>query len=439
MHQLKFRLACRGLLAALLFPLAAAAGPGDPLGPDFLANTPGISDEAESLDIARNASGLTVAAWSGEVQGSPGYKMYVRRFAANGAPLGTEQAIQVNNSGYPAFTVSAAVNDSGQAVVAWTEGFGNFQVRLQRFNATGQPVGMPIPIGDASARVSIEEPAVAMAANGSYTVVWRRYVRQFIPDVPLLVGPGTPLLSFPSTSIMAQRYDANGVAIGAAIRVASVVQVSVPLLTTGLLRSLSAPAVAMRGDGQLLVTWSSMPHDQARDTAPWQARLQRVGADGKLQGSATLVGESTNIRTTAVGLDAQGNAVVMWDQDAGDAEAIFLRRFDAAGKARSAAASAASQPGEIFAPSLAVRPDGSFVIAWVRSTGVFPNRNADIQARRFGTDGNPLAPEFLVNSTNAAGQQSVPEVAVDGLGNEAYLYRSRDAAVGVYARFYQAP
>ncbi|AXQ27853.1 hypothetical protein D0B54_03800 [Solimonas sp. K1W22B-7] len=445
MDRIVFRRVGCGVLAALLLPLAAAAAPGAPQGPPFRLDTPGLVQRVGQVDVAGMASGRFVAAWRGEnnVQ-SAGDGIYLRRFDAAGAPLEADD--HVEGSAGNAHSPAVASNDSGAYAVAWaeTKNFGYEDIYVRAYDAAGQPRGPALQVNEeASYRIRNIEPAVAMAANGDFIVVWLRQ------DPEVVNGSLVFLFSFDyywiqSSAIVAQRFSANGTPLGKAQRVATGVRSEFPLLLDpgngpglGLGRTLSNPSVAMHDDGRTLVAWASKSYDYQSYKQDTELRMQRYSAAGKEQGlSSILVYKSLAIDSTAVDMDAAGNAVVAWS--AGPVQYswerdVMLRRYDAAGKARSAAVLAHVDSARIQEHvDVAVAPGGSFVLGWENSTktpggDVISKR---VEARRFGADGNPLAAEFVV-ADPAYGIRA----AVDALGNPLLVW----GAGGLWGRVFEGP
>src|SRR5206468_3639082 len=88
-------------------------------------------------------------------------------------------------------------------------------------------------------------------------------------------------------------------------------------------------------------------------------------------------------------------------------------------------------------PSVAVAPDGSFVVAWRSDRG---GAGSDVYARRFNVDGSARGGEFRVN-TNLTDNQDQPAVAVDSDGDFVVAWRSNKqdgSGGGVFARLYNA-
>jgi hypothetical protein len=125
----------------------------------------------------------------------------------------------------------------------------------------------------------------------------------------------------------------------------------------------------------------------------------------------------------AVASDADGDFVVAWqsNQD-GSATGIFARLFGSTG---------APLLGELqvntyitsyqFDPTVARRPDGGFVVAWVSRQDGSPF--GGIFARRFDSVGGAIGGEFQVN-TYTTDTQAAPSAAMDGDGDFVVVWQS---------------
>jgi hypothetical protein len=131
-------------------------------------------------------------------------------------------------------------------------------------------------------------------------------------------------------------------------------------------------------------------------------------------------------RSHAIGSDASGDFVVVWqsdDQDGGDL-GVFGQRFDADGTKAGAEFQVNQTTDQDQAtPVVAVNPSGSFVVAWHSGEGI--EYSGDIFARLFDSSGNPATPEFRVTDNSYQYGSNTyylyalqnPAVEVDGTGN----------------------
>ncbi len=437
MNRSIIRVACRGVLVALLLPLAATAAPGDPLGPETRVNTPGTPNGIFGASLARNASGSMVATWL--AYGPQGYGLYVQRLDASGTPLAIEQLVP--GATISASTAGIALQDSGAFVLVWTEpgaSSSRTQVMARRFDAAGNAVGPVLSVSGIETKAVHDQASVDIAPNGDFAVAWRRAVYEVLPDLTIPLGPGPTITQISSSAIMMKRYRANGTPVAEASRVAAGSRTFVPLVGVGIGRALDGPSVALRADGQAWVTWSSLPYGKQ----PSEIRLQRLASDGKALGAAALVGEAnTAVYGTRLRLDAQDNAVIAWMGGGDLGQDVLLRRYSADGQARGEVM-AAHPPSTLYGsgPALAVAPGGSFVVGWSRTEpGNQWPPGYDALARRFGADGLPLGPEFRVNSI-APGRQHLTGLGVDGSGNPAFLIEyEEEPGRGFYLKRYEGP
>lgn len=79
------------------------------------------------------------------------------------------------------------------------------------------------------------------------------------------------------------------------------------------------------------------------------------------------------------------------------------------------------------APEIAALPDGGYVIVWGTLDAAQDGNSSAIKAQRFDADGNPVGPELLVNS-EAAGSQFTPDIAVFADGSFVITWTSNDPA-----------
>ena len=172
----------------------------------------------------------------------------------------------------------------------------------------------------------------------------------------------------------------------------------------------SAPVVAMSGEQDFVIAWSSV-----QDGSGYGVFGRRF-ADGVAQGTEFQVNLYTSDQQdgTAVGIAEDGRFVVVWNsryQDGGEF-GVFARRFDAAGLAQGLELQVnSSTAADQSAPAIAMDALGRFVIAW-QST---QNGATDVFALRFDSSGVAQATEFIVNSFVAGGQR-LPAVAISDSG-----------------------
>jgi hypothetical protein len=140
---------------------------GVPVGSAFQLVAPYPDYE---LHIGSDAAGRVVASWQNGLGGFGSQtepKLFSRRFGADGALLG--DAVQVN--GYTtedAFYPDVAVAADGSFLVIWQAGVGPY-IFAQRYDADGQAAGAVVQVSESTDGL---RPAVTALADGSFVVTW---------------------------------------------------------------------------------------------------------------------------------------------------------------------------------------------------------------------------------------------------------------------------
>jgi VCBS repeat-containing protein len=147
---------------------------------------------------------------------------------------------------------------------------------------------------------------------------------------------------------------------------------------------------------------------------------------------AGLAGADTIVNTTtagpqstydgatgrAVATNASGRTVVVWHDQTSGADEIHARVFDANGAALTGElVLVTTNTGYQDQPAVAMRADGSFVVAW-RAGNDQDGSGTGIYAGTFDANGNPISGEFRINqATNY--DQALPSIAINPSGSGA--------------------
>jgi len=168
-----------------------------------------------------------------------------------------------------------------------------------------------------------------------------------------------------------------------------------------------APAVALGADGKPWFTWTSFGQDGSKS-----------GIIGRDRGAEVLVNEITEGEQTGVVTAplANGGRVVAWmtPGESASESRIAYRVLDANGLPITSEMTVSDEKGlHDRVPSVAGAGDGSFVIAWGRSTT--EGKILGVAARRFDANGTPLGEVIQVSEPGADNIE--PTVAADANGN----------------------
>jgi len=367
-----------------------------PAGSEFLVNSTisGIQEtHSRSLDaVAADASGNFVVVFTAtDVDGTG---VFAQRYNAAGVAQGSEFRVNstiANEQNH----ASVAMDDAGNFVVTWVgeaqdaDSSNQYNIYAQRYSAAGVAQGGEFRVNTNQVGDQLY-PAVAMTASGSFVISW--------------TGP-----SANGNDILAQRYNAAGVAQGGEFRVNSYT-----------INAQQYSSVAMDDAGNFVVTWTS----KNQDANLGDVYAQRYNAAGVAQGSEFRVNtEQFKDQTwSTVTMDASANFVITWtslgqDGDASGDGNIYAQRYNAGGVAQGGEFRInGTTAGDQSDARVAMDAAGNFTVTWM-SFGQDGDSSAqsNIYAREYDATGSALGSEFRVNTTTSASQRfsSVVRAATD--------------------------
>ncbi|MCH9646742.1 MAG: S8 family serine peptidase [Deltaproteobacteria bacterium] len=118
--------------------------------------------------VAMDDEGGFTVAWTVDIGAER--DIFVRRFAADGSPLGSARPVGPNSAGSPRRPAITHTGD-GEMVVVWIQVPGT-HVMAQRFDASGDRVGSETRINQEPSGFDVS-PDVTWLPNGSFLVVWK--------------------------------------------------------------------------------------------------------------------------------------------------------------------------------------------------------------------------------------------------------------------------
>jgi hypothetical protein len=226
-------------------------------------------------------------------------------------------------------------------------------------------------------------PRVATDALGNFVVVWQSNMQDG---------------SF--TGVFGQRFDSSGSELGSEFQV-----------NTYTTDSQERPDIAMDAMGNFAVVWESYRQDGDGESVFGQ----RFASTGAPLGTEFQINTFTTDQQTfpAVGMDAMGNFVVVWESFAQDgaASGIFGQRFDSMGmpvgtefQVNTFTTANQGRPG------VDVSWDGNFVVVW---ESLFQDgSDFGVFGQRFDSGGAALGTELQAN-TFTTDEQEHPDVSFD--------------------------
>lgn len=272
---------------------------GVPVGTQFQVNTFTTSFQS-FVSVAASANGEFVAAWSnsGANPSDASNSVRARLFDSNGAPVGDD--FQVNSYTSSSQTVpSVGMDDAGNFVVVWqSDGSSgsdtsSTSIQGQRYDSAGGAVGTEFQINTYTTD-SQTAPAIAMARDGDFVVVW--------------------------TSAKSDGSDADGSIQGQAFRSNGTTNGGQFTVNTETIGAQTAPEVDIDVAGDFVVVWSSDGSAGADDYK--SIRGQRFNSSGGLPPSVEPEGTEFQVNGYTTGIQAEpsvasvaGGFVVTWYSD----------------------------------------------------------------------------------------------------------------------------
>ena len=379
-----------------------------PTGPEFRVNTTTSPWDQDSLAVAPLADGGFVAAWEVRSRPSGDFDIYAQRFGADGAPAGGEFRANATTVSVQTDPAMAALADGG-FVVSWTGWYGpggaDADVWAQRYAADGAPVG-----GEFRANATVAnnqyDPAIAALADGGFVASW----------------VGSSQANGDDRNIYAQRYAADGSAVGGEFRV-----------NAAIVGDASDPLLFGLAGGGFVASWSTF--DPA--TYRYDLYLRCYAADGAPTGGEFRVDATGpgDLARPAMAALADGGFLLLgvsYHAPTGERD-VRVRRYAADGAPLGGEISIGiALDGSQDSPAISALADGGFVVSWPD----YDRASGDaILARRFAADGTPVDDAFRVKATVA----KTPELATLA-GDEFVAFWTDGAAdLGIHAQRFTVP
>jgi hypothetical protein len=382
-------------------------------GPEILVNA-GRAGSQGAPDVAVAPDGHSVVVW---VDGLFPANVMARVLAADGTPRTGDLRVSTSEpdfQGHPRVAMAA----NGSFVVVWQARASQLEpsrVYGRRFSAGGQPLGARFRLG-IGYHLEQSEPDVASAPNGRFVVAWTENDGKFDGAIPM-------------TDVLSRRFAADGHPLAA------------DFVAAGGWYNQYAPTVAVNASGAFVIGVEEYSESDAHDDGSTYVYAMSFGPDGKLLHflSGFGVGEGFNQRTPSVALADDGTAVLAFEDDRvddPDSFGLLAQRYDAvAGVAAGPLVHVnTTTKDDQSEPSIAMAP-GGFLIAWT-SAGGQDGDGKGVFAQRFAADGSKIGPETALASWRS-GDQSLPAVSIAPSGHGLVVWQSmgRDGeGLGVAAR-----
>ncbi|MGE5608344.1 MAG: SdrD B-like domain-containing protein, partial [Bacillota bacterium] len=359
---------------------------GKPQGDTFQVNVGPIPQFTKSFSLGMDADGDFVVAWYRPSQNGSSAGILARQFSAGGLPQGDEFAVSLVGGtalGNPVI----AMAPSGEYAIGWRNST-EYTLLARRYNAAGEAQGSTIQLGATNTQPP-ENLAIALAPDGSLVAAWDN-------------GQG---VSAHPRDVWAQRIDAAGTSSGV-WRVNS--------YTDG---DQVQPMVAADSAGNFTIAWNSDGQDGDGDGV----YAQRYDASGHpLGGEFRANTETTDDQTLgSIAMTGNGELVIAWTsywQD-GSRDGIYAQFYSADGQPQGDEFRANTHTySEQASPYVALQP-GGFIVTWSNPLPISPYYNyGTIMAQRYGISDEPAAIHGRIwGDANGNGLQDTGEASFAGV------------------------
>lgn len=185
------------------------------------------------------------------------------------------------------------------------------------------------------------------------------------------------------------------------------------------------PSVGLDAAGNAVVVWQ----DDADGNGSYNIAFRRVSNTGALLGSRTIAHANTNYEQTTpgIGVNASGSFVISWTDNSSGSYRVRLAGFTATG-AKSYETYASGPTGFSENSSGAgIDAAGNAYVVW-RDSSV-PGLSGEIKLRSFTPSGTARWATVAVNSASA-GDQTTPAIAVNASGQTVVAWRDSRTPIG---------
>jgi len=177
-------------------------------------------------------------------------------------------------------------------------------------------------------------------------------------------------------------------------------------------------SVGLDSGGNAVVVWGQ----RKLDVTGWEVWSHNY-THGDGWGTAERIDENevNGVAGPAIAVDADGNAVVVWDQTDGDRHDLWSNRYVPSDGWDAPQLIETDDAGDVFRPQVAMDPSGNAIAVWQQSDGTRYN----IWANRHTPGGGWETAERIDANNNASGAER-PQVALDSSGNAIAVWQQSD-------------
>ncbi|MEB3233106.1 MAG: calcium-binding protein [Leptolyngbyaceae bacterium] len=334
--------------------------PDDIDNEDIVVKTTTVNDRLTDPTVAMADDGRFVVVWADDSDVGDGAELRIaaQLYDAEGDANGTEFSITTDLTSINTSPDVAINRTTGDFVVTWlevNENSGDRSLLARRFDNTGEAlddediVVETVEVDDFTAGETIDDPAIAMDASGNYIITWVQDLNNDDDN---------------TLDIYARLYDSNSNPLTNAFLVNSEQD-----------QSQFRPDIATDSEGNFTIVWESLAIDTInldRNPGIFARRFSSSGSalSGEFTVSAPDIGDRTDF-DPAISMDSSGNTLITWTSleiDGTTGLDIFAQQYDTAGIAVDSVPFQINideqEAGNQLDSAVAVDPDGNALVVF---------------------------------------------------------------------------
>ncbi|MFO7891311.1 MAG: T9SS type A sorting domain-containing protein [bacterium] len=357
--------------------------------------------------ICINRDGYFIIAWE---DGRNFADIYAKIYDKNGQSLGSDFRISNQLWGSWQDMPEIGADNNGNFLIAWdVRDFDyNFDVYAQRIDSTGTALGSNFKVSEASRQNRYGSVNIKRERNGNLLISWKK-----VDGI---------------SRFLAQRYNPDGIKIGSNFSILTINPDAGEI-------NQKDPDIGVDSKGSFLIAW-----EDERNGHP-DIYAQRFNADGTPSTCSFIVNDDERGINYQFGLkiatNNTGNSVIVWRDYRNEKAEIYAQRFDVNGTAISSNVKIDNDQFRSWKdnPDIGMDRNGNFVIVWQD----YRNKHSDIYAQRVDANGNVIGPNFKVNDDKGSVYQYTPKIAMNDTGNTVIVWRDkRNGHSDIYLQRYNA-
>jgi hypothetical protein len=371
------------------------------------------AEMAGGADVDVGADGASTVVWSARNGG--GFVVFARRIAPDGSRGAVQQ---LSLAGGDALAPQVAVAPDGTAVVTWVRWDGlNFRVQERRIAPGGAPEEATLTLTGSGQDAAT--PQVDVAPDGTATVVWQRWdgfhylvsERRIAADGTAegtsqrlsatggdAVEPRVAVAADGTATVVWSRFDGTDSIVQTRRVNADESLGAPPLDLSAAGESAIEPRLGLGPGGAATVVWNRF------DGANWVIQRRRLDPKGLPEGAvAGLSAAGRSAAEPQLAIGPGGGGTVVWSRFDGSNTIVQALRLGPGGSPEGGPVNLSAGGRDAADPQLAISPAGAATVLWSR----FDGSNWILQHRDLGGTGTLGSTESLSATGRNAGDAAL--------------------------------